>query len=449
MPQYIKPHWHSHQYFEPPKSPDDLLLLDNTGIKRCYHNVRQILELDTALHDIYYNHLSGAIEVHGVLPWRVAYGVPWRDVDYDRLFDYLSTRYAEFPMNLVRTAVANSADDRSFHPVWDWLQSIPEWDKTPRLDTLFVDYLGAEDTPYVRAVTRKTLCAAVMRIRRPGTKFDSMPVLCGPQGIGKSTLISKLGSPWFSDSLTLSDMNDKTAAEKLQGVWLMEIGEMAGMKKAEIEKVKSFLSRTDDKYREPYGRVVSSHPRQCVFFGTTNAEDGFLRDQTGNRRFWTVRVNGKGKHSPWELEEDTVEQIWAEAFELSLMEPLYLEGELAEQAELAQQASLERDDRAGLVREYLALPLPDEWEELTLEQRRDFVRDPDSPHRRGAFRTRSTVSNMEIWCECFGKDKAELNRKASNEIVAIMNTIEGWERGQYPIRQELYGNQKVYTRRNA
>lgn len=131
----------------------------------------------------------------------------------------------------------------------------------PRVDTLFIDYLGAEDNDYVRAVCRKIMCATYMRVYHPGIKFDYLPVFSGAQGIGKSTFISNLGMEWFSDSLTLSDMNDKTAAEKLQGYWIHEIGELAGMKKADLDKVKAFVSRCDDKYRASFGRRVTPHPR--------------------------------------------------------------------------------------------------------------------------------------------------------------------------------------------
>ncbi|WKB37226.1 virulence-associated E family protein [Terrilactibacillus sp. S3-3] len=157
-----------------------------------------------------------------------------------------------------------------------------------------MDYLGASDNPYVRAVTRKTLCAAIARVLTPGIKFDSMLVLNGPQGAGKSTLIAKLGGDWFSDSLSLSDTKDKTAAEKLQGYWILEIGELAGLKKAEVETLRSFLSRQNDIYRASFGRRATPHLRQCVFFGTTNAEKGYLRDTTGNRRFWPVKTPGNG-----------------------------------------------------------------------------------------------------------------------------------------------------------
>lgn len=222
-------------------------------------------------------------------------------------------------------------------------------------------------------MSRKTLCAAYMRVYHPGIKFDYMPVLNGAQGIGKSTFIANLGMEWFSDSLNLSDMNDKTAAEKLQGYWIIEIGELAGMKKADLDKVKAFVSRVDDKYRASFGRRVTPHPRQCVFFGTTNSENGYLRDITGNRRYWNVKVTGTCRYKPWEMTPETVQQIWAETAILAKAgEKLYLPPNLEDYAKAEQRGAMEQDDREGVVLEYLDMMLPDGWEDMDTHQRRDY-----------------------------------------------------------------------------
>lgn len=254
---------------------------------------------------IVFNQLADGMEIRDPVPWKHPSKF-WRDADDAQLICYVDEKYGTFSQRNYSIAVAKVVDDRSYHPIRDFFQNLPEWDGVKRVETALVDYLGAEDTPYVRAVTRKLLCAAYVRVHNPGIKFDNMIVLNGDQGIGKSTFIAKLGGEWYSDSLNLSDMNDKTAAEKLQGYWILEIGELAGMKKADLDKVKAFISRQDDKYRASFGRRVTPHPRQCVFFGTTNNENGYLRDITGNRRYWNVKVTGRGKHKAWELDDDTV-----------------------------------------------------------------------------------------------------------------------------------------------
>ena len=274
-----------------------------------------------------------------------------------------------------------------------------------------------------------------------------MPVLNGAQGIGKSTFIANLGMEWFSDSVNLSDMNDKTAAEKLQGYWIIEIGELAGMKKADLDKVKAFISRQDDKYRASFGRRVTPHPRQCVFFGTTNSENGYLRDITGNRRFWSVNVTGRGKYKPWQMTPEVVQQIWAEAAVLARAgEKLYLPPELEDYAKLEQRGAMEQDDREGLVLEYLDMLLPDSWPEMDIYRRREYFREPDDPTRPAGTVRRETVSNIEIWTECFGKNKEDMKPSDSYAISAIMARLQGWEKTGRAARLPIYGKQRVYTR---
>ncbi len=330
-------------------------------LKNNLHNLMLILENDENLKGIVFNQLADGMEIRGKVPWPHPAKF-WRDADDAQLICYVDAAYGTFSARNYDIAVTKAVDDRSYHPIREFFETIPAWDGMERADTLLIDYLGAEDTPYVRAVTRKELCAAYCRVYHPGIKSDSMIVLNGDQGIGKSTLIAKLGGEWYSDSLNLSDMNDKTAAEKLQGYWIMEIGELAGMRKADLDKVKAFISRQDDKYRASFGRRVTPHPRQCVFFGTTNSQNGYLRDITGNRRYWNVKVPGNGKYKPWDMDEDTVKQVWAEVMVYAKAgEKLYLSPELEAYAKEEQRAAMERDDREGLVQEYLDMLLPDTW----------------------------------------------------------------------------------------
>ncbi|MGN0241921.1 MAG: VapE domain-containing protein [Candidatus Weimeria sp.] len=415
-------------------------------IKNTLGNLRIIVKNDHYLKNIWFNQLSDSLEVRGELPWKHP-GKYWRDADDAQLICYVDANYGTFSRTNYDIAVTKVADDRGYHPIREYFDNLPEWDGIKRADTLLIDYLGAEDTPYVRAVTRKTLCAARRRILVPGVKFDFMPVLNGPQGIGKSTLISKLAMEWYSDSLNISDMNDKTAAEKLQGYWILEIGELAGMKKADLDKVKAFISRQDDKYRASFGRRVTPHPRQCVFFGTTNSENGYLRDITGNRRYWNIKVDGNGRYHSWQLDQDTVDQIWAEVKLLEPDEPLYLPPELEEYAKDEQRQAMESDDREGLVREYLDTLLPSNWDDMDFYARRTYIHDPDDPaHVPGTVR-RVTVSNIEIWCECFGKPKEDIRYSDSYAISSIMAKIESWEKTGKLMTLPIYGRQRIYRRK--
>ena len=415
-------------------------------LKNNLHNLMLILENDENLKGIVFNQLADGMEIRGKVPWPHPAKF-WRDADDAQLICYVDAAYGTFSARNYDIAVTKAVDDRSYHPIREFFETLPAWDGVERADTLLVDYLGAEDTPYVRAVTRKELCAAYCRVYHPGIKFDSMIVLNGDQGIGKSTLIAKLGGEWYSDSLNLSDMNDKTAAEKLQGYWIMEIGELAGMRKADLDKVKAFISRQDDKYRASFGRRVTPHPRQCVFFGTTNSQNGYLRDITGNRRYWNVKVPGNGKYKPWDMDEDTVKQIWAEVMVYAKAgEKLYLPPELEDYAKEEQRAAMERDDREGLVQEYLDMLLPDTWDSMDVYKRRDYVRDADDPMRPDGSVRRMEVSNMEIWCECFGKAKEDMKPSDSYSIAAIMERMDGWSRTGKAKVLPIYGKQRIYRR---
>ena len=430
----------------PPSWTKSLTRDRNGGIQNTLHNLTLIIANDNNLQGICFNQLADGMEIKGTVPWKHPARF-WRDADDAQLICYVDSNYGSFSARNFDIAVTKVVDDRSYHPIKDYFATLPPWDGVPRVDTVLVDYLGAEDNAYTRAITRKSLCAAVTRIWTPGIKFDYILVLNGPQGIGKSTLIFKLAGDWYSDSLNLTDMNDKTAAEKLQGYWILEIGEMAGMRKADIEKVKAFVSRQDDKYRASFGRRVTPHPRQCIFFGTTNSENGYLRDVTGNRRFWTVKTPGTGKWKPWQLDEATVRQIWAEVLVLvDKGEKLYLDTDLEAHAQREQNAAMEQDDREGLVKEYLEKLLPENWDKLDVFDRKHYLQDYGKPGQPEAVRKRETVSNLEIWCECFGKPKEDIKPSDSYAIAAIMVRIEGWRKTDGREIQPIYGRQRLYKR---
>ena len=426
----------------------NLLDLDKKGnVKSTMSNMAIIIRNDVNFKNIVYNQFKCSIDVVGKLPWKqIKSG--WSDADMACAKLYFERVYKIWsPLKFKDALLAVTSSERVYHPIKEYFKTL-KWDKVSRLDTLLVDYLGAKDNIFVREVTRKTFCAAVTRIFEPGKKFDSILVLCGPQGIGKSTLFSKLGKEWYSDSLSLCDMKDKTAAEKLQGYWLLELGELAGIKKVDVEVIKSFISRTDDKFRKAYGVNVESNPRSNIIVGTTNSEGGFLRDITGNRRFWPVMVSGNSNLKPWDLKD--VDQIWAEAlYRYEQGEELYLKGDVSKMAKIAQQEAMESDDREGIILDYLETLLPTNWNEMTLYERRAYLNNKELIASKGIVR-KSEICIMEIWCECFFRERQDLKRTDSYEIEGILNRIGGWERmtsnKSGKIRFEIYGPQRAFIR---
>lgn len=423
-----------------------------TGIlENSVYNLNLILAHDPDFRHFAFNEMANRIQITGELPWERPEGnLFWRDADTAQLKSIIDIRYLPFSSRNHDVAFVKIADDRHFHPIRDYLNHLPPWDKVKRVEDLFIKYLQAEDTEYVRTVTKKTFAAAVARILVPGTKFDCVLVLDGDQGIGKSSIVKDIvTADYYSETLSLTDMDDKSGAEKLQGFWIVEIGELAGMKKADIEKVKAFLSTSDDKYRPSYGKVVESHPRQCIIIATVNGERGYLRDITGNRRFWIVKVQQKKQKKNWNFDEEFRAQFWAEAKEIWLSgEKLYLEGEVLLEAEKEQRNAMEADERVGMIEEYLNRELPDDWDSMDLFARRNYLSGTEfgTPIHNGC-NARTEVSNAEIWCECFGKNLQELKPSDSYGIAAMMAQISDWERSATIRRQPIYGRQRVYLKR--
>ncbi len=371
------------------------------------------------------------------VPWRqrerpdVDYE-PWLGADDKRLQHWIGKTYGIRGEGLIRNAFTEVAHAQKFHPIKEYIEE-QAWDGTPRLETIFIDYLGAEDSHYVRQATRKMLLAAVTRLYRPGCKFDEMLVLVGPQGAGKSSLLAKLGKKWFSDSLRTFE--NKEAGEHLQAGWIFEIGELSAMKRSEVDEVKAFLSKTEDRYRVAYDRQVSEFPRKCVFFGTTNTKD-FLRDMTGNRRFWPVNIRpAQARWSHWDhLTEDVVGQIWAEAYELfKAGESLSLDRDARIAAEMQQQDHLEIDPRAGLIQEWLDTPIESEgiYGEF----------DDEQP-------LRQRVCAAQIWSECLHNKKGTMQSWDAKPICEIMRRMPGWIEVPGRVRVAGWGQQTAFDRQD-
>lgn len=421
---------------------EKLKITDKGGIAQTIENVVTILRHDPKLTGcLALNEMEHNIVTRKSLPWRKVKGTSqWVDADDAALRYYLERVYGIASKDRIFDAVNVVAAENKFHPVRDYLDGCT-WDGVPRVETLLIDYLGAEDNEYTRTVTRKALVAAVARIYMPGCKFDYMLTIRGQQGLGKSALIAKLGGQWFSDSFTT--MQGKDAYEQVQGVWIMEVGELAGMRKAEAETIKLYISKQVDRFRPAYGRRLQEFPRQCIFIGTTN-ETQFLRDTTGNRRFWVVDTPNTPARDMWEeLTSDMVRLIWAEAVEIFRKgENLYLPRKLEAVAREVQESYEEENPRAGIIADYLERKLPAGWESMDLYARRSFLEGTAE----GVIE-RQTVCILEIWAEALGGNPDKLDRYAIKEIRDIMAGLKDWRRsGNKRTTIKPYGRQRYYER---
>lgn len=381
----------------------------------------------------------------GALPWDTrTQRRQWVDIDDAGLRHYIERTYGITGKERIYDASALCAHKHTINDVRDYLSQLV-WDGIRRLDSLLIDYLGAADTVYTRAVARKALTAAVARAMAPGVKYDFMPILAGPQGIGKSTLLRLLGKRWYSDSL--STFEGKDAAEMVQGTWINELGELNGLNRSETNAIKNFLSRTEDIYREPYGRRTGIYPRRCVFFGTTNDAE-FLKDRTGNRRFWPVDVGVQpSSKSVFRDLESEVDLIWSEAyFYWQMGEQLYLTGTAEEESKVEQEAHQETNAKEGLIREFVERPVPLGWDRRSIGERRLYW---SAEFGRGTVETepRTRVCAAEVWCECLGGDVKYMKRQDAVEINGILADMPKWDK--YRGRFGPYGPQKGYKREGS
>lgn len=368
----------------------------------------------------------------------------WKDVDDAGFYRYVEVFYGLTGREKLDNALMIVSAQNRINDVKQYLQGLT-WDGVKRLDTLLSEYLGAEDTAYTRAVMRKSLCAAVGRAVTGGIKYDYMPIFTGPQGIGKSTFLRILGKDWFSDSLTTFE--GKEAAELIQGTWINEIGELSAFTKQETQVIKQFLSKTDDIYRAAYGRRTDKYPRRCVFFGTSNDSE-FLKDATGNRRFWPVDVGvHPAKKSVWNQLPLETDQIWAEAYLYWTMgEPLYLPKEIEELAKDQQEKHRESSGKEGIILDFLERKVPSNWDSLDLQKRRIFWNGNMKLEEGTELVSREKVCAAEIWVECFGSELKYMKRSDSTEINNILLCLKGWERIKSTRRFGVYGQQRGFER---
>lgn len=430
---------------EPANWMDRLEINSQTGLpKATIDNVWIILENDPLLKGKFaLNQFAGRGEVLDALPWNASTKRRlWDDNDNNGLYWYMEKVHHITGNGKIDGALSLHTTQHAFNEVQDYLQSL-KWDGVPRLDTLFIDYLGAEDSPYTRAVTRKAFTAAVTRAMVPGSKYDNMLILAGPQGIGKSTLLDKMSRGWFNDSIRTFE--GKEASELLQGVWLVEIGELDAFRKTDVACIKQFLSLRSDRFRAAYGRHVKELPRCCVFFGTTNTSD-YLRDRTGNRRFWPVDVGlAPAAKSVWTDLPGEIDQLWAEAMvRWQTGEPLFLKGEIEAAAKEAQEAHREVNTREGIILDFLERPVPEDWQNWPLDRRRMFWGGAVQGDVKLVPRDR--VCALEVWCEALDGKQRDMRYSDTAEINSIIEASALWERARGSLRFGYCGKQRGFQK---
>ena len=361
-----------------------------------------------------YNELKQEAVFRGKLPWEESFGRTLDDHTNRRLRGALIARFqgSAFEPSSVNVfeACLTLAYEKRFNPVIDYLDGL-EWDGVARVEGLFARYFGVADDAYSRAVARCFMVAAVRRQRRPGVKFDTMPVLRGRQGTGKSTGVKALfGADWFSDA-DLGDLKNRDAVLQLGGIWGQEMAELQGLRRVDLLTLKAFCSRTVDRVRPPYGRSSIDVPRRCVFIGTTN-EGGYLTDPTGNRRFWPLEVLAEVDFDALRRDRD---QLWAEASALEAQGvSIVLDQDLWSLAAERQAEETTEDPWADLVRQFIdgQRASGDAWE--AGEDRATPAPAADRVH---------TLSLFE---EALDLSKAQRTGAAAQRLKAVMTEALGW-----------------------
>lgn len=382
-------------------------------------------------------------------PWPRGDSEVWTDSDDAGLRLYFNKVYGLTSWTLLKDHLSMAMETNRFNPVKDYIERM-KWDGTKRVEELFIKYLGARDMEYTRTVTRKMMVAAVARIYEPGCKFDYMVTLVGKQGIGKSYLIYKLAHGWGSD--TLPDVRSEKAYDALQGVWIMEIGELAALKKTDRESIKLFISKTEDTYRKAYARNTTVNKRTCIFIGTTN-DEAFLNDVTGARRFLPIDTEKELIQTKvWEgLDDYEISQLWAES------KALYDAGEkIMDMPEEIARIATEQQEKHGVdnpllgtIEEFLEKPVPIDWDLKSIEDRRRYFRSTEEfkTESEEGIKTmiRQSVTAVEIWCECLQKEKGDIDLIASLRINECLQKL-GWIKASNQKRFGPYGKQRYFSR---
>lgn len=423
------------------------------------YNIKLVLNNDKTLSNkIVYNMFADRTEKTESMPWdifcaddAIIHGNQfWTDDDFSGLLVYFGEKYGLRNKDMIRNVFQIYRKEHRYHPIRNYLRNL-KWDGKNRIETVFIDFFGADDNAYIREISRLFFTAAVKRIFEPGCKFDNILVLISAekgasQGIGKTTFWEKIVTnyEWFNSSL--DDKLGKESMGGLQGKWIVNLEELSVQRKSDINTFKDFISRTSDTFRKPYRHDQETIQRCCVFCGSSNTSDD-LRDWTGSRRFWMVdthprenvekwnrmhpemNLDGVGEH--WRiidevLTKEYVDQIWAESVYLYSVvykgKPLTLFGEAAKIALKVQKQHEFKSAMYDAIEEYLSIELPEVWVDMGKQARISYIK---SGSYEFTGRLRDRVSVKEVWEECL-EGKGTMSNSTSAEIKHVLEDL-GWK----------------------
>lgn len=394
--------------------------------------------------NLVFDRFSGRFLKTDFMPWdfsKTQKVSDWDDKDDDCLVNYIERKYEKLRVpQIVKASLSELAKKRSTNLVTDYFKSL-KWDGVPRLDNLLIDYFGTEDTVYAKEIIRKKLVSIVRRvITEMPVKSDEMIILTGAQGIGKSTFLSKLGKEWYNDGIT--DFNNKDTLIIMQKCLIIEIGELQAFNKTDVNRLKQFLGQTVDSFRAPYDSRSIDHPRHCAFFGTTN-DNEFLKDPTGERRFWPIECleQNPTKSVFKDLTEYAVDQIWAEAVVVNAQgESLELSKEADELAKMHQGLHKEVHPWEGAIKEFILQKVSDDWLEKSGSEFNDFNNlDTDN------LIDRDRICAAIVWCECLGNPLKYMKQSDTRLINGILSNLKFDDRKL--TRKRMYFGKKYGTQR--
>lgn len=419
-------------------SQDTMILNDKGGIKsNSPNNVLLSFKADDQL-SIYLKHNEFSQEHELTKDIRIG-NTFFKKGELPSNFDSVVKVYFE---SVLGVAYSNQAmldgmetffSERSYNPVMEYMEKAAEnWDGRKRINQMLQVYLGAEDIDLVSKIAEMWLVGAVAKVYDPYAKFDYVLDLVGGQGVGKTSLLQKLGGAWYTDAVT--DFANKDNYDIMLKALIVNDDEMVASNRMSFAETKAFISKTSLRFRKPYMKRTEEFAKNFVLARTTNQKE-YLKDKTGERRFLSVMADiSRQKKHPMEIEPETVEQIWGEAVTIyKAGADLMFDKETEERLEIYREKFMYRDEVELQVLEYLEMPIPDNWSSWSIQQQHQYTSkyfDNSSEFEAGTKKLEK-VSTREMMYNLFMRNSND--KKLSTKINMIMDNHPGWEKGQFRI----------------